>query len=141
MKTNKLLRGNGIFLMFMGTGAALSDAVGHFFGRGPLAAAMYRAPLAISSFEAHLLAVVLGVLLWKGARSIDKRPHHVLAAVVHLILGGSNVLFFQGAFGSLGMERFGVVITTIHFLFVVAQAWAAMKLDRFSLSPVVLQKN
>jgi len=141
MRANRLLQGNAVFLMVMGGGAALADAVGHFFGRGPLARAMFGAPLAISSFEAHLLAVVLGVLLWKGARSVDRKSHHILASVVHLILGGSNLLFFQGAFVSLGMQRFGVVITTIHFLFVVAQAWAAMKLPRFSLTPILLQKN
>lgn len=115
----------------------MADAMGHFFGRGPLAAAMFRAPLAISSFEAHLLAVVMGVLLWKGARAFEKRPFHILASVVHVILGGSNLLFFQGAFVSLGMERFGVVITSAHIAFAIAQTYLAAGLPRRAPIPVL----
>jgi hypothetical protein len=41
-------------------------------------------------------------------------------------LGGSNLLFFERAFGSLDMRLFGVVITACHFGFVVAQTLAAL---------------
>ncbi len=138
MSTSRLLQGNAIFLGVMGGGAAVADAVGHFFGRGPLAAAMFRAPLAISSFEAHLLALVMGVLLWRGARALEKKPFHILAAVVHIILGGSNLLFFQGAFGSLGMERFGIVITSVHIALAIAQSYVAAGLPRRTNIPIIL---
>ena len=141
MKTSGLLRANAAFLMVMGGGAAVADAMGHFFGKGPLGAAMFRAPLAISSFEAHLLAFVMGVLLWRGARLPDRKPFHVLAAVVHVILGGSNILFFEGAFGALGMERFGVFITAFHVAFACAQASVALKAPRHPTGSVILQEN
>ena len=43
MSTSHRLQINAAFLMLMGGGAAVADAVGHFFNRGPLAAAMFRA--------------------------------------------------------------------------------------------------
>jgi hypothetical protein len=130
MSTSRWLQINAAFLMLMGGGAAVADAVGHFFNRGPLAAVMFRAPLAISSFEAHLLALLLGVVLWSGAQRPDRRRLHILAATIHVILGGSNLLFFERAFGSLDMRLFGVVITACHFAFVLVQTLAALQIPR-----------
>ena len=130
MSTSHRLQINAAFLMLMGGGAAVADAVGHFFNRGPLAAAMFRAPLAISSFEAHLLALLFGIVLWTGAQRPDRRRLHVLSATIHVILGGSNLLFFERAFGSLDMRGFGVVITACHFAFVLVQTLAALQLSR-----------
>jgi hypothetical protein len=126
MSTSRLLQGNAAFLMFMGGAAAASDAIGHFLGKGPMAPVMFRAPLAISSFEAHLLALLLGVVLWAGAQEPERRRFHGLAAAIHVVLGGSNLLFFERAFGSLDMRLFGVVITACHFAFVLAQTAAAL---------------
>lgn len=128
MSPSRLLRVNAVFLMFMGGAAAIADAVGHFLGKGPFGEVMFRATLTISSFEAHLLAAVIGALLWQGARLAERRLFHVLAAVVHVVLGGSNLLFFENAFGTLDLRVFGVVITTLHFVFVAAQARAAARL-------------
>lgn len=130
MSTSRWLQINAAFLMLMGGGAAVADAVGHFFNRGPLAAVMFRAPLAISSFEAHLLALLFGVVLWTGAQRPERRRPHVLAATIHVILGGSNLLFFERAFGSLDMRGFGVVITACHFAFVLVQTLAALQIPR-----------
>lgn len=126
MYSGRLLQLNAAFLTVMGGGAAVADAIGHFLGRGPLAPVMFHAPLAISSFEAHLLALVLGVVLWTGATNPDPRRLHILAAAIHVVLGGSNLLFFERAFGSLDMRLFGVVITACHFGFVLAQTLAAL---------------
>ncbi len=125
MKTSRRLQINAGFLLFMGSAAALADASGYFLGRGPMAPIMFRAPLAISSFEAHLLAALLGAVLWTGAAQPRRRPFHLLAMAIHLVLGGSNLLFFERAFGSLDLRLFGVVITTCHFAFVLLQALAA----------------
>lgn len=126
MRPSRLLQINAAFLMVMGGAAAAADAIGHFVGRGPLAPVMFRAPLAISSFEAHLLAVLLGAVLWAGAQQPDRRWFHGLAAAVHIVLGGSNLLFFEPAFGSLDLRLFGVVITACHFAFVFSQTVAAI---------------
>lgn len=126
MKTSRLLQMNAAFLMFMGGAAAGADATGYFFGKGPMAPIMFRAPLAISSFEAHLLALLLGVVLWTGARQLARRRFHILAAAIHVVLGGSNLLFFERAFGSLDLRLFGIVITACHFAFVLTQTAAAL---------------
>jgi hypothetical protein len=126
MTTSRLLQINAAFLMFMGGAAAIADASGHFLNRGPMARVMFQAPLAISSFEAHLLALLLGAVLWNGARQAERTRFHLLAAVIHVVLGGSNVLFFERAFGAIDGRLFGVVITACHFAFVVAQTRAAL---------------
>lgn len=126
MNSSRLLRLNAAFLMLMGGGAAVADSIGHFFGRGPLAPVMFQAPLAISSFEAHLLAFLLGGVLLTGAANPDTRRLHMLAAAIHVVLGGSNLLFFERAFGSLDLRLFGVVITACHFGFVLAQTLATL---------------
>lgn len=128
MRSSRLLRANAAFLMFMGGAAAIADAVGHFLGKGPFGAVMFRATLSISSFEAHLLAVIIGALLWTSARRPDRRLFHVLAAAVHVVLGASNLLFFESAFGALDMRVFGAVVTTAHVAFVLAQGMAAARL-------------
>ena len=137
MSSVRLLRLNAAFLMLMGGGAAVADAIGHFFGRGPLAPVMFHAPLAISSFEAHLLALVLGVVLWTGATNPDPRRLHILAAAIHVVLGGSNLLFFERAFGSLDMRLFGVVITSCHLAFVLVQTAAALSRTARSVNAAV----
>ena len=126
MGTNRLLQANGTFLVAMGGAAAVGDAVGYFWGRGPMAPVTFHAPLAISSFEAHLLALLLGAVLAMGARAPERGRFHVLAAAIHVVLGGSNLLFFERAFGALDMRTFGVVITACHLFFVLAQTLAAL---------------
>ena len=130
MNSGRLLQYNAAFLMLMGGGAAVADAIGHFYAKGPLAKVMFGAPLAISSFEAHLLAALFGLVLYHGSQQPERRPFHSLAAVIHIILGGSNLLFFERAFGSLDMRLFGVVITACHFAFVLVQTLAALQLSR-----------
>ena len=130
MSTSRLLQWSAAFLMFMGSAAAAADAIGHFFGKGPMAPIMFRAPLAISSFEAHLLAVLLGGVLLGGAKEVHRQRFHGLAAAIHIVLGGSNLLFFERAFGSLDIRGFGVVITACHFAFVIAQTAAALSQNR-----------
>lgn len=141
MRTSRLLQINAAFLMFMGSAAAAADAIGHFWGRGPLAQAMFRAPLAISSFEAHLLAVLLGSVLWIGARQAERSRFHGLAAAIHIVLGGSNLLFFERAFGSLDMRPFGVVITACHVAFVLAQTVAALSRHGTTANVAVPQRH
>lgn len=130
MGTHRLLQANGAFLVVMGGAASVADAVGYFWGRGPMALVTFHAPLAISSFESHLLALLLGVVLVTGAHAPDARRIHALAAATHVVLGGSNLLFFERAFGALDMRTFGVVITACHLFFVLAQTLAALPVRR-----------
>ena len=69
---------------------------------------------------------VFGLVLYHGSQQPERRPFHSLAAVIHIILGGSNLLFFDHAFGALDMRLFGLGITACHFGLVLLQALAAM---------------
>jgi len=96
------------------------DAVGHFMGLGPLAF-MLGSPHSIGGFEAHGLALILGVLIYRSHRSQERRASHWLALVVHALLGGSNLLFWS-SFQQLGVIPIGIVTTFLHAVFVVLNA-------------------
>lgn len=130
MRANRLLLGNALFLGGMGSLASVADLVGHFLGRGPFGKVMVGSPLAISSLESHLLAVILGVVLWRGAASAERGWVHGMAAVVHVVLGGCNLLYFESAFGALDLRMFGVVVTLFHVGFAVAEGVAAARFPR-----------
>jgi len=67
------LRLDGLFLAFAGCAALVAETVGHFFGVGPLAATL-GSPHTIGGFEAHALAIIIAVLLLRGAALADRRP-------------------------------------------------------------------
>jgi hypothetical protein len=71
--------------------------------------------------EAHGLAVIIGVLLW---RAQPLRSWHLTAAAVHILLGVSNLVFWQ-IFVAANLLSLGYVSTCFHFLFVVLHLWAA----------------
>ncbi|WP_292216603.1 hypothetical protein, partial [Mesorhizobium sp.] len=69
------------------------DIAGSFFGRGPEAILLGDAPgTGIGFIEAHRLALIIGVTLWRIAYS---RNWHAVLAAVHMLLGTANLLFWQ----------------------------------------------
>ena len=52
------------------------------------------------------------------------RGDHRLAAAVHLLLGGANLLFWDDAFVRMGLVPVGVVTTSLHVLFLIAQSFS-----------------
>ena len=73
----------------------VSETLGHFFGRGPLAA-IQGSPYTIGGFEAHGLAILIAALLLRAARLADRRLWHIVDLATHLLLGSSNILFWSG---------------------------------------------
>ena len=117
--SRKILRANGAFLVAVGGGAMVSDAVGHFLGIGPLAI-MRGSPHSIGGFEAHGLAALMGILLWRAARA--PAPFwHVIGLMVHLLLGGANLMFWS-SFAYMNAVAMGYATTAFHILFVLAHA-------------------
>jgi hypothetical protein len=114
------LRLDGIFLCLAGSVAMFAETVGHFFGVGPLAATR-GSPHTIGGFEAHGLAVVIAVLLLRGATQADRKIWHVVGLVTHLFLGASNVLYW-GSFVHHSLVQVGVVSTILHIILVIAHA-------------------
>jgi hypothetical protein len=119
-----LLRANAVFLLAASAGGMINDLTGAFLLRGPVGLVVEKAPHAAIGFvEAHGLAFIIGVLLW---RAEPARLWHGTAAAVHVLLGVSNVVFWP-LFGFAGMLGVGYVTTALHVLFAVLQlaSWNA----------------
>ncbi|HJQ59247.1 MAG TPA: hypothetical protein VJ890_20240 [Vineibacter sp.] len=118
-----ILRANAVFLLLAAAGGFVSDVRGAFFASGPVSAVLREAPnAAIGFIEAHGLAFIIGVLLWRAA---PQRAWHLTAVAVHVLLGGSNLVFWQ-LFVATDMLMLGYVTTALHGLFAAAQLGAAL---------------
>ncbi|WP_192385723.1 hypothetical protein [Mesorhizobium silamurunense] len=114
---NLLVRVNAGFLILASAGGLATDIAGSFFGRGAEAVLLGDAPGAgIGFIEAHGLALIIGVTLWRIAYS---RNWNAVLATVHALLGTANLLFWQ-FFIAADVLVVGYVTTAAHFLFVVA---------------------
>src|SRR5262249_7377921 len=88
-----LLVADALFLLLASTGGTIADLAGAFAGVGPQRHVLGPAPYAAIGFvEAHGLAFIIGVLLW---RAEPMRAWHLTAAAVHALLGTSNLVFWQ----------------------------------------------
>ena len=118
-----LLRANAVFLLVASTGGMISDLTGAFLLRGPMGLVLEKAPHAAIGFvEAHGLAFIIGVLLW---RAEPARLWHGTAAAVHVLLGASNLAFWP-LFSFAGMLAVGYVTTALHGAFAALQLAAAL---------------
>jgi len=118
-----ILRANALYIGVAGFAGMLFDIRGVLFGLGPQGRVLAQAPYAgISFVEAHGLAVILAVLLW---RAFPTRSWHVTAMAMEILLGTSNLAFWQ-MFVATDALAVGYVTTALHWLFVAAQMTAAM---------------
>jgi hypothetical protein len=116
-----VLRANALFLAVASISALQADVLGVAFGLGPLGPVFAAVPHAAIGFvEAHGLALIVGVLLWRAAPA---PAWHATALSVHTLLGGANLAFWP-LFGAAGMVGVGVVTTVLHGLFALLQAYA-----------------
>ena len=122
-----ILRANAIFLLAAGTTGLLMDVLANSFARGPFARLVSGAPyMAIGTTEAHGLALILGVLLW---RAVPVRSWHLTAVAVHVLLGTANLVFWQ-VFVAADFLAAGYITTSLHGLFVVLELSAATAASR-----------
>jgi hypothetical protein len=133
MKLRKLiLRANAIFLLIAAAGGFVSDLRGAFLLQGPVGRVVEAAPHAAIGFvEAHGLAFIIGVLLW---RAQPDRMWHITAMAVHVLLGASNLVFWP-IFGFADMMAVGYITTALHGLFALLQLCAALALPARALKP------
>ncbi|QIA24167.1 MAG: hypothetical protein EOS23_32240 [Mesorhizobium sp.] len=118
---NILIRVNAGFLILASAGGLITDVAGSFFGRGAEAALLADAPGAgIGFIEAHGLALIIGLTMWRIAYSVN---WHAFLATVHALLGTANLLFWQ-FFIAADVLVVGYVTTAAHWLFVVAHLGA-----------------
>jgi hypothetical protein len=117
-----ILRANAIFLVVAAVASLCMDVLGIFFGLGPESRLVASAPYTGVGFvEAHGLALIIGVLLW-GAQPL--RFWHLTAAAVHILLGTANLVFWE-IFIAADMLVVGYLTTSLHWLFVALQLFAA----------------
>ena len=120
-----VLRANALYLGIAATGGLITDVRGIFLEHGPVGRVVAAAPHAgIGFVEAHGLALIIGVLLW---RAVPSRAWHLTAAAVHLLLGTANLMFWQ-IFSAADTLATGYITTLLHWLFVVLQLYAAATL-------------
>jgi hypothetical protein len=113
-----LFRLNAGFLLLMGGVIAIADYVGYRTGAGPMGQMLHGNALAVGMQEAHGLAFLMGLVLIIYAVP-DMRPSwHLLCVGIHMLLGGSNLMYWRGAveYGVVGPE---IVVTSIHGLLVL----------------------
>jgi hypothetical protein len=125
-----LLRADAVFLIGAAVGAwVTADFPASFSGSGPFGPLIAHQPaLGIGFIEAHGLAIILGVLLW---RAVSTTSWHVTGAAIHLLLGTCNVIFWQ-LFIATDTLPMGWVTTIMHGLFFVLQSVAAKSAARES---------
>jgi hypothetical protein len=117
-----ILRADAIFLLLIAAGGLWMDVLAIVFADGPQSRVIASAPLAGMGFlEAHGLALIIGILLW---RADPLRSWHITAVAVHVILGMASLMFRQ-IFIVAGILAAGYAMTSLHFLFVVIQLFAA----------------
>lgn len=128
MSLNKtVLKLNAIFLMLIGSLQMTFELLSHFKGAGPLADRFMGSPYTLGFFEAHGLAVLMGILLWRAVANPQKFWHQ-LAVVIHILLGGANLLFWD-SFIQLDFVVPGIVATVLHGIFIVAEAYCAWRTE------------
>jgi hypothetical protein len=133
-----ILFSDGTFLLIAGGSGMLFDFLGHA-GIGPLARAFLNAPYTAGFVEAHGLAVLASLLLYRGAAQEKKGFWHLYAVLIHLLLGGTNLLFW-GIFISFSLIPLGVITTIAHGLFVLGQGICLVLAHR-RLSPARHQER
>ena len=103
-----------------------------FFARGPEVALLNEAPGAgIGFIEAHGLALIIAILLWRAA---PLRSWHLTAFAVHILLGTANLVFWQFFIVSDTLLA-GYVTTSLHWVFATLQLAAFVSAGR----PVALR--
>ena len=123
----RILRANAAFLTVMSLFGLALDIAGAFFASGPqsriLTGSSAGGPPAvgIGFVEAHGLALILGITLW---RVPPTRPWHLTAAAIHLLLGVSNLAFWN-IFVESQMLGMGYFTTIAHGVFAAAQLASA----------------
>ena len=121
-----ILRANALYIGVAGCAGMIFDIRGVLYGLGPQGRALADAPHAgIGFVEAHGLAVILAVVLW---RARPERAAHLTALAVVALLGTANLAFWQ-AFVAMDALTMGYLTTALHWTFVALNLAAAVQLS------------
>jgi len=119
-----ILRANALYIGCAGCAGIIFDVRGVLYGLGPEGRALAAAPHAgIGFVEAHGLAVIVAVLLW---RARPERVAHLTAFAVVALLGTANLAFWQ-SFVAMDALAMGYVTTAMHWTFAALNLGAALE--------------
>jgi hypothetical protein len=122
-----ILRANALYIGIAGCAGVIFDIRGVLYGLGPQGRALADAPYAgIGFVEAHGLAVILAVVLW---RARPERAAHLTALAVVALLGTANLAFWQ-VFVAMDALTMGYVTTALHWTFAALNLAAAVQLNQ-----------
>ncbi len=110
---------NAGFLLIVGGAMCIADYVGYRTGLGPLGTMLHGSDLAVGMQEAHGLAFLFGLTLLIYAVPDMRPPWHLICAGIHILLGGSNLIYWNGIV-RYGITSPEIVITAIHGLLALA---------------------
>ena len=133
MKNKTILLADAAFLGGLGGIMMIQDFLGHFFQQGYFAEQFTNSPYTIGFFEASGLALLFAISFVININSSNRRFWHGIAAVIHILLGGSNLLFWQNFFVTFGFVTQGIGATVLHGVFILANLYAFRK-EHISLS-------
>jgi hypothetical protein len=122
-----VLKLNAVFLMLIGSLQMIFELLSHFRGVGPLTDRFSASPYTIGFFEAHGLAVLMGILLWRSAAN-PQNFWHSLAVAIHILLGGANLLFWN-SFVQMDFVLPGIIATIFHGIFLAAESYCAWRTE------------
>jgi hypothetical protein len=125
MMNRKILRFDAAFLLIAGSIQLALEIGGHFFKLGIYAQQFGQSPYTIGFFEAHGLAVLIALAMLFDNPKRGMFWHRLLVAV-HILLGGANLLFWQ-SFVTFDFVLPGVIATTLHIVFVMANGFYLLK--------------
>ena len=119
-----ILRANAIYLCASAVAAILVlDLPQVMFGVGPQSRIVSDRPyVAVGFVEAHGLALILGLFLWRAATD---RFSHFAGAGAAALLGTANLVFWD-IFPAIDSLAMGYVTTSLHWTFAVVQFTAAV---------------
>jgi hypothetical protein len=122
-----ILRANALYIGVAGFAGMIFDIRGVLYGLGPQGRALANAPYAgIGFVEAHGLAVILAIVLW---RAWPDRSAHLTALAVVALLGTANLAFWQ-VFIAMDALTMGYVTTALHWTFAALNLGAALAVHR-----------
>ena len=114
---------DGLFLAVVGVVQVVFELLSYYAATGPYGDTFAGSPYIVGWVEAHGLAAIVGIALLSVATRDGRRFWHVMAAVVHVLLGSANLVFFD-AFIAWGLVPAGVASTVAHVVFVIAHVAA-----------------